>query len=236
MSLLALEKVSVARGEVRVLHDVSLNIAAGEVVAILGANGVGKSTLLRTVSGLHRPIAGKIFYDGHETTAVRTETLARRGLALVPEGRGLLAELTVDENLRLGATVPGVRKAAPALERALDFFPILRERRLQRAGMLSGGEQQMLALARAFVSMPKLLMVDELSLGLAPKVTRTLLGILVGMKAEGITTLLVEQNARQALEFADRVYVLANGRVALSGTSVDLRDRTELIEAYLGAA
>lgn len=234
MPLLAAENLQVAYGEITALHDVSLQVDQGELVAILGANGAGKTTLLRTISGLLRPAKGSVRFADRPLSGMPVHEIVRLGLSHVPEGRGLLPELTVMENLRLGMYLHGPRKLQAELARVFELFPVLQERATQAAGMLSGGEQQMLAIARSLVSRPKLLMVDELSLGLAPKITGELMRLLSRIHEEGVTVLMVEQNAHQALKFATRVYVLANGRTAVSGTAQELADKPDLLDAYLG--
>jgi len=234
MALLDVENLQVAYGEVIALHDVSLSVEEGELVAILGANGAGKTTLLRTISGLQRPRAGEVRLNGQSIVGLPVHDIVRRGLTHVPEGRGLMAELTVMENLRLGMYLKGPRKLQAEYQRVLELFPVLGERANQPAGMLSGGEQQMLAIARSLVGNPALLMVDELSLGLAPKITSELMKLLSRIHEEGVTVVMVEQNAHQALKYATRVYVLSNGRTAVSGTARELADKPDLLNAYLG--
>lgn len=234
MALLSIKDLQVAYGEVTALHDVSLEVEEGELVAILGANGAGKTTLLRSISGLLRLRSGEIRLKGESIANLPVHEIVRRGLTHVPEGRGLMAELTVMENLKLGMYLKGPRRLQSELARVLELFPVLRERAGQPAGMLSGGEQQMLAIARSLVGQPSLLMVDELSLGLAPKITSDLMKLLSRIHEEGVTVVMVEQNAHQALKYATRVYVLANGRSALSGTARELADDPKMLNAYLG--
>jgi len=229
VSLLELHDVHARYGEVRALHGVSLTVAEGEVVSVLGPNGAGKTTTLRAVSGLVRT-SGEITFDGRRIGR-SAEGAARLGVAHVPEGRGTFPELTVWENLRLGAYT---RRSAD-FERSLAPFPWLAERREQRAGTLSGGEQQMLALARALMSRPRLLLLDEPSLGLAPLVVRELFAIVRTLNEdEGLTVLVVEQNANVALDSSQRAYVLEAGRVALSGTATELRANESVRRSYLG--
>src|SRR5512133_3344133 len=214
MPLLELENVEASYGSIRALHGVSLTVDDGQVVAVLGANGAGKSTTLRAISGLVRRRGG-ITFAGRSVVRSRPESVARAGIAHVPEGRGLFDELSVLENLRMGAYT---RKGE--IDRVYSYFPWLRERGSQQAGTLSGGEQQMLALARALVSRPRLLMLDEPSLGLAPIVVEELFRIVAELnKQEQLTVLVVEQNAEVALSIADRAYVLETGRVAVEGTA-----------------
>ena len=222
-------------GHVRVLDGVSLDAPRGKITAVLGANGAGKTTLLRTISGLLRPTAGTVVLDGTDLAGVSTEDLPRRGLAHVPEGRGVLAELTVEENLRLGALGRGRRATAAELARIHDLFPILAQRRGMLAHVLSGGERQMLVIARALLSAPKVLLLDEPSLGLAPRVVVQIFELLRTLvAADGLTVVLVEQNARSALSIADRGVVLNLGRVVATDTAAALAGDDALRHAYLG--
>jgi branched-chain amino acid transport system ATP-binding protein len=227
----------VSYGPVAAIRGISLVVAPGEVVALLGANGAGKSTMLRTISGLIRPRAGEIHFAGQRIDRLAPPRIVRLGIAHSPEGRRLFGMLTVAENLKLGAAA---RKdgagVAEDRERLLDLFPILRERIGQQAGTLSGGEQQMLALARAMMARPKLLMLDEPSLGIAPIVVQSIFSTLSDLKRLGTTMLLVEQNMSLALELADRAYVLRTGEVSLSGKAQALKADVEgVASAYLGA-
>ncbi len=234
MALLELAGVEARYGQVMALHGVSLTVAEGEVVALLGANGAGKTTTLRAVSGTVRK-SGRVLYAGRDVSRRTPERLARLGVAHVPEGRGILAELSVWENLRLGAYVRRDRAVKDDLERVAELFPWLRERRGQQAGTLSGGEQQMLALARALVARPRLLMLDEPSLGLAPLVVQELFRVVRTLnEEEGLTVLVVEQNASIALEVSQRAYVLEVGRVAVEGSSDELRRHEGVRKSYLG--
>jgi branched-chain amino acid transport system ATP-binding protein len=229
MPLLELQNVEASYGPIRALHGVSLSVDDGQVVAVLGANGAGKSTTLRAISGLVRR-RGSIAFAGKSVVRARPESVARAGIAHVPEGRGLFDELSVQENLRMGAYT---RKGE--IDRVYSYFPWLRERGSQQAGTLSGGEQQMLALARALVSRPRLLMLDEPSLGLAPIVVEELFRIVAELnKQEQLTVLVVEQNAEVALSIADRAYVLETGRVAVEGTADELRRHEGVRKSYLG--
>lgn len=234
-TLLDVASIRVARGEVDTLRDVSLTIKSGELVAILGANGAGKTTLLRALSGLVPPYAGTITFDGTDLTGAAPHHIARSGMIHVPEGRGVLPELTVRENLDLAMVMHGWRGRTEELAQVYTLFPILKTRGAAMAGMLSGGEQQMLSIARSLLCRPKLLMVDELSLGLSPKITLELMSLLAHIRRTGPTVLIVEQNAQQALRFADRIYVLAQGSVVLSGTPDELRRNPGLLGAYIGA-
>jgi branched-chain amino acid transport system ATP-binding protein len=232
MSLLELSSVEARYGPVKALHGVSLNVGEGELVAVLGANGAGKTTTLRAISGTVRR-TGEILFRG-EKLSRRPESTARAGIAHVPEGRGTFGELTVWENLRLGAYArPGTIKDDAA--RVFKFFPRLEERRGQQAGTLSGGEQQMLALGRAMMARPKLLLLDEPSLGLAPLIVREIFDALERMKAQdGMSVLVVEQNANLALAHAARAYVLEVGNVVVEGTSDELRANESVRKSYLG--
>ncbi|HEY3962858.1 MAG TPA: ABC transporter ATP-binding protein [Gaiellaceae bacterium] len=232
-SLLALRDVTARYGPVRALHGVTLDVEEGEIVALLGANGAGKTTTLRAVSGMVRR-EGAIEFDGRSLGHAGPENVARLGIAHVPEGRGTFSELTVWENLRLGA----ISRRGPLeadFKRVLGFFPWLENRRTQQAGTLSGGEQQMLALARAMMQRPRLLLVDEPSLGLAPLVVTEIFRILRGLnEEEGMTVLLVEQNARNSLATANRAFVLETGRVAFGGPSEELAKNEAIRRSYLG--
>ena len=235
MSLLALEQLQVSYGGIRAVKGVDLTVEPGELVCLIGANGAGKTTTLRAVTGLVRAAGGRIVYDGAEIAGLRVHEIARRGLALVPEGRGVFAQLTIEENLAMGAYArsdkPGV---AADMERAYALFPRLKERRRQTAGTLSGGEQQMLAIARALVGRPKLLLLDEPSMGLAPLMVEKIFQVIRAIAAEGVTLLLVEQNARLALEVSHRGYVLEGGVVAITGEARSLLGDPRIREAYLG--
>ncbi|MGF7161563.1 branched-chain amino acid transport system ATP-binding protein [Rhodoligotrophos appendicifer] len=232
--LLDISKISVAHGEVKVLDSLSITADGGEVVAILGPNGAGKTTLLRTVSGLLPVLSGSIAFDGGAIHNHRPHQVARMGVAHVPEGRGLLPELTVTENLRLGTYARGRDKDGSDFDRIYRLFPVLETRGQQQAGMLSGGEQQMLAIARSLLARPKLLLIDELSLGLAPKIARELLSLLRDLAKDGLGILLVEQNVQQTLKVADRVYVMVNGRITFAGTPVELAAQGEIMRLYMG--
>ena len=233
MDVLEVRDLSVSYRKVRAVKGVSFGVRRGEVVALLGANGAGKSTLLRAVAGVVPPDSGHVRFEGTEITGWPSHRVARRGLRLVPEGRGLLARMTVWENLLMGqyATAAGSRGD---LDAALERFPVLRQRRHQIASTLSGGEQQMLAIARALVARPRLLMLDEPSLGLAPRLVRQIFAVVAELKREGVTIVLVEQNARQALGVADRAYILETGQVVLSGPAAELAAGEAVQRAYLG--
>ena len=235
MPLLELRDVLARYGPIRALHGVSLTVDEGEVVAILGANGAGKTTTLRAICGMVRT-AGEITFAGRTIARRSPEGIARLGIAHVPEGRGLFTELTVWENLRMGAVNRGGQKALKQdAERFLGYFPWMQKRRDQQAGTLSGGEQQMLALVRGLVSRPRLLLLDEPSLGLAPTIVRELFAIVQRLnEEEGLTVLVVEQNATIALETAARAYVLEVGKVAVSGESAELQRHEGVRKSYLG--
>ncbi len=231
--------LSARYGAVAALRDVSLEVRAGELVALIGANGAGKSTLLRAIAGLLVPAAGRVALDGRDVTGQTPEAMIRAGVALVPERRRVFADLTVLDNLELGGyALPRGRdfrsRLDAGLEEAYRLFPVLRRRRGQLAGTLSGGEQQMLAIGRALMSRPRLLLCDEPSLGLAPLVVQEIMRLLSTLREAGATILLVEQNARMALRSADRAYVLEVGRVVLSGAGADLLEDDQLKAAYLG--
>jgi branched-chain amino acid transport system ATP-binding protein len=233
--LLELRDVRARYGPITALHGVSLTVDEGEVVALLGANGAGKTTTLRAVCGMVRT-GGQITFLGRSITGRSPESVARLGVAHVPEGRGLFTDLSVWDNIRMGAVVRGGQKALRAnTERILGYFPWMQQRRDQQAGTLSGGEQQMLALVRGLVSNPKLLLLDEPSLGLAPTITRELFSIVKRLnEEEGLTVLVVEQNATIALETAQRAYVLEVGKVAVAGESDELKRHEGVRKSYLG--
>ncbi len=234
--MLRLRNLSAYYGKVRALHRISLHVGAGEIVCLIGANGAGKTTTLRAISGLVRT-EGHILYDGMDLRGLLPERIVEMGIAHVPEGRQLFPDLTVLDHLRLGA-YPRRKTPKKELERDMevlfDLFPVLRERADQPAGTLSGGEAQMLAIARALMARPKLLLLDEPSLGLAPVVVRDIFRTIRRLKNEGLTVLLVEQNARLALEISDRGYVLETGRIVLEGPTDELSGNREVQRAYLG--
>ncbi|MEV4835981.1 ABC transporter ATP-binding protein [Nonomuraea sp. NPDC049486] len=225
--MLSLDGVDAGYGGLRVLHGLSLEVAAGEIVVLVGANGAGKSTTLRVASGLLRPTAGRVVFDGEELSGLPVHAVVRRGLVQVPEGRALFGPLTVAENLAMGAYHTG----EPA-DRVLELFPRLAERLDQRADTMSGGEQQMLAIGRALMTRPRLLMLDEPSVGLAPLMVRAVFAALGRIRESGVAILLVEQNAAQALALADRAYVIESGVITLSGD--DLAGDERVRRAYLG--
>jgi len=231
--LLEVHDLHLAYGRIRALQGVNLVVLAGEIVTLVGPNGAGKSSLLRTIAGVHRPDAGTVHALGRRIDGQPVEALVRLGIVLVPEGRAILRHLTVRENLVLGAYVRRDRDVEADLGRALERFPRLAERLRQMAGTLSGGEQQMLAIGRALMARPRLLLLDEPSLGLAPLVVASIFGTLRELREEGVTILLVEQNARQALQLADRAYVLETGSIVLEGADLLADERVRA--AYLGA-
>ena len=233
--MLEISGLQVAYGAVRAVRDVSLNIAEGDLVALLGANGAGKSSTLMCVAGALPAAAGLIRLDGQDVTSARPETMARKGVATVPETRDVFPDLTVGENLLLGAYIRRSDTQGVAEDRAkmFDMFPVLAERRAQAAGTLSGGEQQMLVIARAIMSRPRILLLDEPSLGLAPTIVDRIFEMISVLKRSGLTILLVEQNASKALTVADRAYVMRLGRVEAEGTATEIAAATDLRSLYL---
>ncbi|MEW8992456.1 MAG: ABC transporter ATP-binding protein [Klebsiella aerogenes] len=232
--LLEFREVNVFYGQIQALKSVSLTVNEGETVALIGANGAGKSTLLMSIFGQPRISAGSIIYRGHDISRQSTHYIATNGIAQAPEGRRIFADMTVEENLLMGTIPIGNRYQNEDKARMYRLFPRLEERRAQRAMTLSGGEQQMLAIARALMSRPKLLLLDEPSLGLAPLVVKQIFSILRELTAQGMTLLLVEQNAYHALKLANRAYVLVNSEIRLSGSGAELLDNPEVRNAYLG--
>jgi len=231
-ALLEVEGLTAGYGAAPVLHDVSLTVQPGQIVAVLGANGAGKSTLLRTLSGLLPATSGRVTFDGRDLRGIRVERMVHLGIAHVPEGRGVVTELTVDENLRLGGLW---RKPQPPLEPIYELFPRLAERRGHLGHQLSGGERQMLAIGRALAAEPRLLLLDEPSLGLAPKITAQIMGLLRDLRDRtGLAVLLVEQNVRSALSIADQGVVLSLGRIVTRHDAATLVDDADLRHAYLG--
>ncbi len=231
--ILEVRDLTVRMGPQEILRGVSLDVAEGAIVAVLGANGVGKTTLMRALSGIYRTSGGATVFDGEDMTDSPSHEVVRRGLAQAPEGRQIFGTMTVRENLLLGGRTLRHDRAA-RMERMLELFPRLRERLTQKAGSLSGGEQQMLCIARALMSKPRLLLLDEPSLGLAPMVVKQIFDLLVQIRGEGTSILLVEQNARAALRVADHAYVMEAGRVTLSGSAADLAADPRVRAAYLG--
>jgi branched-chain amino acid transport system ATP-binding protein len=236
--VLRIKNLETGYGKLKVLRKVTMHVGQGEIVTIIGANGAGKSTLLRTVSGLHAAWSGEVMFDKQDVGKLSAEKVVSQGCSLVPEGRQVFGPMTVRENLILGACVQYRKKAHEQvredIERAYVLFPLLKEREQQLAGTLSGGEQQMLAIARALMARPKLVMMDEPSMGLAPLIVRDIFSIITKIRDEGTTVLLVEQNARAALAIADRGYVLENGRILLEGMAEDLLLNRDVQRAYLG--
>lgn len=233
--MLTVSNLQVSYGAIRALHGVSLEVKQGEIVTLIGCNGAGKTTTLRAISGLVRAAGGSVNYEGRDITRVRPHELVRMGIAHSPEGRGVFANLTVEENLELGAYARNDHAAiAQDKEKGLSLFPRLRERLKQLSGTLSGGEQQMLAMARALMARPRLLLLDEPSLGLAPQVVTTIFQIIREINASGTTILLVEQNAHMALKVAHRAYVLETGEIAMEGPAQQLAESDEVRKAYLG--
>ena len=232
--LLEVNNINVYYGAIHAIKDISFSVAEGEIVTLIGANGAGKSTTLQTISGLLRSKTGDIQFDGKPIHHMAPHAMVKEGLAHVPEGRRVFQQMTVEENLEMGAfTQPGPA-VAPALEQVYEQFPRLKERRSQVAGTLSGGEQQMLAMGRALMSRPKLLMLDEPSMGLAPILVEQIFEIIQNLHKAGSTILLVEQNAQMALSVADRAYVLETGHITLSGTGAELAESDQVKKAYLG--
>lgn len=232
--VLELRQVHTYYGAIQALRDVSLHINAGEIVTLIGANGAGKSTLLMTIFGAPKAASGSIVYKGTELTRLPAHDIARQGLAQVPEGRRIFGSMTVEENIMIGTLPVGTQHADTDKLAMFELFPRLKERRNQRAGTLSGGEQQMLAIARALMGRPDTILLDEPSLGLAPLIVKQIFEILQEIKSLGKTIFLVEQNAHHALRLADRGYVLVNGRIQLTGTGAELLANTDIRDAYLG--
>ena len=232
--LLEFREVNVYYGQIQALKSVSLMVNEGETVALIGANGAGKSTLLMSIFGQPRITDGSIIYRGHDISRQSTHYIATNGIAQAPEGRRIFADMTVEENLLMGTIPIGNRYQNEDKARMYQLFPRLEERRARRAMTLSGGEQQMLAIARALMSRPKLLLLDEPSLGLAPLVVKQIFSVLRELTDQGMTLLLVEQNAHHALKLANRAYVLVNGEIRLSGSGAELLDNPEVRNAYLG--
>jgi len=230
--VLELREIKVAYGGVEVVHGVNLSLARGEVMGIIGPNGAGKSSVLRAVCGLVRPSSGEVLFEGRTFNGMAPEQIARLGLALIPEGRHVFKTLTVEENLRLAGRSNG--ESTAAMEQTLERFPVLRARAREHADRLSGGEQQQLAIARALLGRPRLLILDEPSLGLAPKTIDLIYELLEGLREEGTTMLLVEQNAARTIDFCDRCLVLGSGRVRVQGGRDELRGDSDLVRAYLG--
>ncbi|OZI74481.1 ABC transporter ATP-binding protein [Bordetella genomosp. 12] len=234
-ALLELRGLEVAYGGIRAVRGIDLRVDTGELVCLIGANGAGKSTTLRAICGLVPPAAGEIHYDGQPINGARSFELVRRGLVMVPEGRGIFGQLTIEENLAMGAYVRrDTQQIREDTERVFTLFPRLAERRRQAAGTLSGGEQQMVAMGRAMIARPKLLLLDEPSMGLAPLMVDKVFEVVRSIAAQGVTILLIEQNARLALEHADRGYVMESGEITLTGPARGMLDDPKVRAAYLG--
>jgi branched-chain amino acid transport system ATP-binding protein len=235
MILLQIENLVSAYGAITALNGISMEVDKGKVITLLGANGAGKSTALNTISGLIKPSRGSIRFNNREITGLRPDQIAALGLVQVPEGREVLAAMTVEDNLRMGAyTRKDRREIEEDLEETFAWFPRLKERRQQLAGSLSGGEQQMLAIGRALMGRPVLLMLDEPSMGLAPLLVNEVFHIIQSIREQGVTLLLVEQNARKAFEVADYVYILSQGKIVSHGPVEEMKEDNRIIEAYLG--
>jgi len=233
--LLEVKELSVSYGDVRALWDVSLEVEEGSIVALVGANGAGKTTLLKTIAGLLHPVNGHILFEGQDMVRLNTKHRVDKGIVMVPEGRRLFQTLTVLENLRLGAYLPKARAGYDdSLERVFGLFPVLKERMNGKAGLMSGGEQQMLAIGRAVMARPRLVTIDEASLGLSPILTRTIFDLIVALNAQGTTVLLVEQNIHMALKICSKAYVMKTGHIVLSGTGVELLANDDVRKAYVG--
>ncbi|TPQ50212.1 branched-chain amino acid ABC transporter ATP-binding protein [Prosthecomicrobium hirschii] len=230
MSLLEIRGLTVAMGLQEILHGVDLAVPERGIVAVLGSNGVGKTTLMRAISGIYSPKAGSILFRGEDIARMKSHEIVARGLLQAPEGRQIFASMTVQENLVIG----GGRHGLAELDRVMALFPVLGQRRGQMAGSLSGGEQQMLCIARALMARPSILLLDEPSLGLAPKVVKSIFDLLAQIRSEGLSILIVEQNAKAALRIADRAAVMEGGRIVIEGPSADLAGDPRIVEAYLG--
>jgi len=234
MALLEVKAIHTYYGNIHALKGISFEVDSGEIIALIGANGAGKTTTLRTISGLMEPRDGTVRYDGEDISSTRADLLVSKGISMVPEGRGVFAKLTVEENLDMGAYTRRDKGIKDDLDRVFELFPRLEERKKQFAGTMSGGEQQMLAIARALMSNPRLLLLDEPSMGLAPVLVDGVFDTVQRIKKEGVTILLVEQNAHMALQIADRGYVLQSGEVALSDTAANLQQNETVQKTYLG--
>lgn len=232
--MLQFDNVSTFYGKIQALHGVSIDVQQGEIVTLIGANGAGKSTLLMTLCGSPRAHSGSIRYMGEELVGLESSVIMRKSIAVVPEGRRVFARLTVEENLAMGGFFKDKADYQVQMDKVLELFPRLKERFNQRGGTMSGGEQQMLAIGRALMSKPKLLLLDEPSLGLAPIIIQQIFEIVEQLRRDGVTVFLVEQNANQALKIADRAYVLENGRVVMQGSGAELLVDPKVRDAYLG--
>jgi branched-chain amino acid transport system ATP-binding protein len=233
--LLEVKDLSVSYGDVRALWDASLTVEEGTIVALVGANGAGKTTLLKTISGLLNPNHGQMIFNGEDLSKLSPKRRVERGIVQVPEGRRLFGDLTVYENLRLGAYLPKARSGIKSsLERVYGLFPVLKDRENGKAGLLSGGEQQMLSMGRAVMAQPRLIMIDEASLGLSPILTRKIFELIVALHEQGTTILLIEQNIHMALKICTKAYVMKTGNIVMSGTGPELLADEDLRKAYMG--
>lgn len=232
--VLKVRNLTASYGRIQVLHGINIKVGAGQLISLVGANGAGKTTLLKTISGLMSATGGTITLFGNAITSTPPDRRVRAGISLVPEGRQVFAPLSVEDNLRLGAYTRRDDNREIDLERMYELFPILKQRRRLAAGMLSGGQQQMLAIARALMARPKMLLLDEPSMGLAPRLVQEIFEVIINFKDQGIPILLVEQNAQEALSIADYAYVLETGRVTAEGTGADLMQDDKVQQAYLG--
>ncbi|HKO02353.1 MAG TPA: ABC transporter ATP-binding protein [Thermoanaerobaculia bacterium] len=232
--MLAVRDLHVAYGQIEALHGIELDVEKGEIVTLIGANGAGKTTTLRTISGLLKPRKGSVSFEGNDISGVKPHIITKKGISHVPEGRGIFANLTVQDNLELGAYLRKDKIQQSEYERIFDLFPVLKERMKQNSGTLSGGEQQMLAISRALMSKPQVLLLDEPSLGLAPQMVQTIFRVIKEINAEGTTILLVEQNAHMALVTAHRGYVMETGRIVVTDETKALLASDRIRKAYLG--
>ncbi len=232
--MLKLNNIVAGYGSIKALKSISLEVPAGSIVTLIGANGAGKTTTMRTIMGLIHPTQGEILFEGRDITKYKTHEIVYSGISLVPEGRSILAKMTVMENLEMGAYKRKDNEVASDLEKVFDRFPILRERKSQLGGTLSGGQQQMLAIGRALMARPKLMLLDEPSMGLAPLVVADIFKVIKEINSNGTTVLLVEQNVRQAIKIADYAYVMETGKIVLEGTGDEVGKNPRVMEAYLG--
>ena len=232
--VLSIRDLEVGYGTIPALHGIDLDVEKGEIVTLIGANGAGKTTTLRTISGLLKPTKGEVTFNGESIRGVKPHVITARGISHVPEGRGIFSNLTVQDNLELGAYLRKDKISQAEYERVFTLFPVLKDRFKQNSGTLSGGEQQMLAISRALMSKPAVLLLDEPSLGLAPQMVQTIFRVIREINAEGTTILLVEQNAHMALQIAHYAYVLETGNIALEGPASEIRGNDQVRNAYLG--